>query len=600
MARTIRIAAAQMGTTNSWDKREDTVQRMLALLKEAADKGAQVVLFPETSFTTFFPRYLILDEKELEAWFEHGDICTNPNTKALFDLAHERHVDISVGFAESTDDGEHYNTCVYYHAATGSILSKYRKIHLPGDAEPLPDPTAVNQLEKRYFKPGNLGFKAFRVPGLVPDCEMDPIMGMMICNDRRWAESWRVLGLQGVEVVLCGYNTNGFAPQFWGLSADMDAKEAEEMSLFHHRLVMQCHSYTNATFSVSAARCGLDDGKYPLIAGSMIVDPEGRILAESKTVADEVVIADCDLLLCRPGKQRTFDFARHRRVEHYGRIVSQTGVIEPPSKTGPEYAVLGERSNDAHSSVPLHRKYRILLVNPNSSNFMTDKCLKMVTSTLPADVEVHGFTASAPAPTAVEGHLDGVLSAAAAARDIIPLSDRYDAFLIACYSDHPLTRALREELTAPVIGIMEASLYTARMVGNRFGIMATSQRSQVMHTDAVRNYGLDNFCVGVKSCGLGVLELDGKDEEVVIKNMCRVACELVNEGADTLTLGCAGMTMLKSAVEAAVGNDIQVIDGVIAGVHHLVGILRTGCRTAKKGVYTSSRVTRVARKQEYV
>ncbi|KAG2413078.1 hypothetical protein HFD88_010637 [Aspergillus terreus] len=600
MSRTVRIAAAQMGTTNSWDKREDTVRRMLALLNDAADKGAQVVLFPETSFTTFFPRYLILDEKELDAWFEHGDIRTNPNTKALFDLAHERGVDISVGFAEATDDGEHYNTCVYYHAATGSILSKYRKIHLPGDVEPLPDPTAVNQLEKRYFKPGNLGFNAFRIPGLTSEGETDPIMGMMICNDRRWAESWRVLGLQGVEVVLCGYNTNGYAPQFWGLSADMDPKEAEEMSLFHHRLVMQCHSYTNATFSVSAARCGLDDGKYPLIAGSMIVDPEGRILAESTTVADEVIIADCDLLLCRPGKQRTFDFARHRRVEHYGRILSQTGVIEPPLETTAASDSSGGQANGTSSSLPVQKKYRILLVNPNSSKFMTDNCLKTVQSTLPSDVEVHGFTAPAPAPTAVEGHLDGVLSAAAAAREILHLSDRYDAFLVACYSDHPLIRALREELTAPVIGIMEASLYTARMVGNRFGVVATSARSQVMHTDAVRNYGLEGFCIGVKSCGLGVLELEGKDEGVVIKAMCSAARELVDNGADTLTLGCAGMTTLKTAVEAAVGKDVQVIDGVIAGVHHLVGILRTGCRTAKKGMYMSSRVTRMARGQDYV
>ncbi|KAL2827261.1 carbon-nitrogen hydrolase [Aspergillus pseudoustus] len=612
MARTVRLAAAQMGTTNKWDTREDTLNRMIALLRDAANQGAQLVLFPEVAFTTFFPRYLILDAAELEAWFEHGDIHSAPNTKALFDVAQELGVDISVGFAEATADGEHYNSCIYYHAKTGSILAKYRKIHLPGDFEPLPDPKAINQLEKRYFLPGNLGFKAFRVPGLVSESgtteqkQGDPILGMMICNDRRWAESWRAYGLQGVEIVLCGYNTNGFAPQFWGQSADMDPKEAEAFSLFHHKLVMQAHSYTNATFSVSSARCGLDDGTYPLIGGSTIVDPEGRILAESKTVEDEVIIADCDLDLSKPGKKRTFDFGRHRRIEHYRILAEQTGVIEPPllltaeptdsSKSGPEVPteILALALQQAK------KVYRILLVNPNSTKYMTDKCLEMVAPTLPPDVQVDGFTAPIPAPTAVEGSLDSVLSAAEAIRGILPIADRYDAFLVACYSEHPLIKALREELPAPVVGIMEASLFAARTLGGRFGIVVTSARSAGLHTDSIRHYGLEGFSVGVESCGLGVLGLEEKGEDVVLAAMCDAAKRLVERGADTITLGCAGMTKLKVAVEKAVGPDVQVVDGAVAGVHHLVGILRMGGRTAKKGIYASSRVGRAARGQEFI
>ncbi|KAL3472603.1 carbon-nitrogen hydrolase [Aspergillus californicus] len=605
MARTVRLAAAQMGTTNKWDARGDTVNRMITLLKDAASKGAQMVLFPETAFTTFFPRYLILDTAELESWFEHGDIRTSPNTKALFDLAHELGVDISVGFAEATDSGDHYNSCIYYHAASGSILSKYRKIHLPGDFEPLADPTAINQLEKRYFLPGDLGFKAFRVPGLTeaePETQEqkqgDPIVGMMICNDRRWAESWRTYGLQGTEIVLCGYNTNGYAPQFWGQSAEMDPKEAEAFSLFHHKLVMQCHSYTNATFSVSSARCGLDDGKYPLIGGSTIVDPEGRIIAESKTVEDEIIIADCDLDLCKPGKKRTFDFGRHRRIEHYQSLAKQTGVIEPPLLSTTE--TTPETTTTTVPIVKSDKKFRILLINPNSTKTMTDKCIEMVAPTLPPDVQVDGFTSPVPAPSAVEGALDGVLSAAAALRAVLPIADRYDAFLVACYSEHPLIKALREELPSPVIGIMEASLFAARTLGGRFGIVVTSSRSAVMHTDSIRNYGMEGFSVGVQSCGLGVLGLEQKGEEVVLNAMCDAAKELVKRGADTITLGCAGMTKLKTAVENAVGPEVQVIDGVVAGVHQLLGILRMGGRTAKKGLYTSSRVSRAARGQAYV
>ncbi|KAJ9209674.1 hypothetical protein DTO166G4_8718 [Paecilomyces variotii] len=606
MPRIIRIAAAQMGSTHLTDPREKTLSRMLKLLDDAASQGAQLVVFPETAFTTFFPRYFFADQEELESWFEHGDIRTAANTKALFDKAQQLAVDICVGFAEATDDGEHYNTCVYYHAKTGSIISKYRKIHLPGDFEPWPDPNAINQLEKRYFKPGNLGWQAFRVPDLTtsPPERGDPIFGMMICNDRRWAESWRVLGLQGVEVVLCGYNTAGWAPELWGSSADESPEEAERTAIFQHKLSMQAHSYTNATFSVSAARCGLDDGKYDLIAGSCITDPEGRIIAESKTKDDEVIIADCDLDQCRPGKTRTFDFARHRRIEHYGRITSQTGVIEPPKlnerdgsaspNTG-EYVIVGSGSPSTKES----KKIRILLCNPNATKFMTDNCVKMLQPTLPPDVEVHGFTAPTPAPTAIEGHMDSVMSTAAAVRAIIPMADKYDAFLVACYSDHSLIRPLREELDKPVIGIMEASLFAARTLGNRFGMIATSNRSKPMAEDAIRHYGFGDFCVGVGSCGLGVLELESKHQKEVLDIMCSVAKDLVAKGADTLTLGCAGMTMLKPAVEEAVGEDVQVIDGVLAGVHHLVGLVRMGSKTAKAGMYASSKSDRQRRGQQY-
>ncbi|KAM3421209.1 hypothetical protein BST61_g1618 [Cercospora zeina] len=99
------------------------------------------------------------------------------------------------------------------------------------------------------IKRGDLGFNAFRVPELARNTE--PIFGMLICNDCRWPEAWRCLGLQGVEVVLRGYNTAGFAPELWGSPATQSPEQAEQDALFHHRLVMQSNSYMNAT---------LDDG----------------------------------------------------------------------------------------------------------------------------------------------------------------------------------------------------------------------------------------------------------------------------------------------------------------------------------------------------
>lgn len=610
MARIIRIAAAQVGAVHRTDKRPDTMKRLVSLLEEAASRGAQVVLFPECTFTTFFPRYLIESEAELESFFEHGDVTKSENTREVFDKAQELGVDISIGFAEATAEGDHYNACVYYHARSGSVLSKYRKIHLPGDVDPFAEPDAVNQLEKRYFKPGDLGFKAFRVPDLTeatPEVA-EPIFGMMICNDRRWAEAWRCLGLQGVEVVFTGFNTPGWAPQMWGSANDQDPEEAHAEAIFHHKLVMQSHSYTNACFSVSAARCGMDDGKYDLVGGSTIIGPDGKILAESTTEEDEVIVADCDLDLCLPGKKRTFDFARHRRTEHYTILISQTGVVEPPRLSQMPQTLHGR---DEQRSIPKEisprsvsgqareKHIRILLCNPNATESMTNACLEMLKPTLPPDVTVYGFTAPRPAPSAIEGHCDSIKSADAAARAILPYADEYDAFLVACYSDHALIKMLREELSKPVVGIMEASLFVARTLGGRFGIIATSQRSQYTLEDSVRHYGLQSFCAGVRSCNLGVLELESKPEKEVLSIMCDVGKRLVADGADVLTLGCAGMINMKVAVEHAVGEDVQVIDGVLAGVQHLSGLCRMGTNTAKRGPYASAAQERERRGQHW-
>jgi predicted amidohydrolase len=319
MARILKVAAAQMGPVHLTSPRAETVSRMIALLQSASSLGAQLVLFPETAFTTFFPRHLISSQEELDTYFEHSNsLSTSLNTRALFDEAKKLGVDISVGFAERVQDGRGFNTSVYYSAQKGEVIAKYRKIHLPGTKEPFENPDAINQLEKRYFEPGDLGFRAFRVPSIIEGAvkkgsrevragKGDPVMGMLICNDRRWPEAWRVYGLQGVEVILCGYNTAGYAPDLWGTRKPMTRKEAEKDVLFHHKLVMQGNSYMNSCFSISAAKAGLEDGKYDLIGGSCITSPEGHILAEAKGKGDEVVFAELDLDDCRQGKEKVSD-----------------------------------------------------------------------------------------------------------------------------------------------------------------------------------------------------------------------------------------------------------------------------------------------------
>ncbi len=312
MSRILRVAAAQMGPTQRADDRAQTLGRMIRLLEQAAARGAQLVVFPELAFTTFFPRWL-LEPDALAGYFEPA--MPNPAVQALFDRARALGVGFSVGYAEQTPDGRRFNSAILVQP-DGSVLGHYRKVHLPGSVEPRAG-ERFQQLEKRYFAYGDLGFPAFRAG---PDWH-GGILGMMICNDRRWPESWRMLGLQGVELVCVGYNSAAYDPN-GGNTEDAALRQ------FHSRLVAQANAYMNATWAVAVAKAGDEDGS-GLIGGSCIVDPNGVIVAEATTLADEVLVADCDLNLCRQGKDKMFNFAAHRRPEQYRAMTERAGVIEP-------------------------------------------------------------------------------------------------------------------------------------------------------------------------------------------------------------------------------------------------------------------------------
>ena len=95
----------------------------------------------------------------------------------------------------------------------------------------------------------------------------------------------------------------------------------------------QANAYMNATWAVAVAKAGEEDGS-GLIGGSCIVDPNGRIVVEAATLSDELLVADCDLDLCRQGKDKMFNFAVHRRPRQYAPITEQVGVVEPPLMNG--------------------------------------------------------------------------------------------------------------------------------------------------------------------------------------------------------------------------------------------------------------------------
>src|SRR3954467_1367652 len=306
--RVINVAAAQLGPIQKADSREAVVKRMLALMDEAKVKGADLIVYPELALTTFFPRWYMEDQAEVDSWFERE--MPNAAVAPLFDRARQHRMAMNFGYAELTPNGHHFNTAILTDRDS-NIVGKYRKVHLPGHVE-YDTERSHQHLEKRYFEPGDLGFPVWR--------NLGGIIGMAICNDRRWPETYRVMGLQGVEMVVLGYNTPSVNSQ--------KAEEGPEKRLFHHNLSVQAGAYQNSTWGIATAKCGLGDG-HPLFGGSCIVNPDGEIVATAKTEGDELVIADCDLDDTIFNKETIFDFKRHRRLEHYRRITSQVGVELP-------------------------------------------------------------------------------------------------------------------------------------------------------------------------------------------------------------------------------------------------------------------------------
>jgi len=306
--RNIVIGGAQMGPIQKADSREQVVLRMINLLEQAKIAGCTLVIFPELALTTFFPRWYMEDQREVDSWFERE--MPNAETQSLFDAARNFGIAISFGYAELTPDGRHFNTSILTDNQA-NIIAKYRKVHLPGHAEYDAD-RDFQHLEKRYFEPGDLGFPVWR--------SQDAWMGMCICNDRRWPEVYRVMGLQGVELIMLGYNTPSVNSQL--------KDEGLTQRLYHSELSMTANAYQNACWVVGVAKAGDEDGN-PLLGGSVIVDPNGYVVARAGSEDDELIVHSCDMDQCNFGKSTIFDFARHRRIEHYGLITSQTGVVTP-------------------------------------------------------------------------------------------------------------------------------------------------------------------------------------------------------------------------------------------------------------------------------
>lgn len=284
MPRHVKVAAAQMGPNNDGTPREVIVERMLALLEQSIREGVELIAYPEMALTTYFPKRVRPD-------FDHFFETEVPpkSLEPLLRRAAQARVAVHVGFCEKAE-GKYFNTALLTDR-DGRLCGTFRKIHLPGTK--IPDGFAQVH-EPYYFAHGDTGYKVF-------DCAGAKV-GIAICQDRRYPESYRALALQGAEIIVIGYNTP--------LSA---------LALDLNDLCMRAGAYANACFVVGIAKAGVEDGM-ELIGGSSVISPQGQIIAKASTTGDELVTALIDLDQMTPVRKR-WNFLGRRQPQHYGSLL---------------------------------------------------------------------------------------------------------------------------------------------------------------------------------------------------------------------------------------------------------------------------------------
>jgi N-carbamoyl-D-amino-acid hydrolase len=253
---------------------------------------------------------VIEDEAELDSFYEKE--MPGPKTAALFEEARKLNVGFYLGYAELAREGNQkrrFNTSILVNR-NGAIVGKYRKVHLPGHSEP--QPNRKHQHLEKLFRAWRLRF-----PGLARP--FGGGVGMCICNDRRWPDAYRVVGLQGGEMVMLGYNTP---------YDHTGHKDIDSLTQFHNHLSMQAGAYQNSTWVVGTAKCGVEEGSN-MVGQSAIIAPSGEIVAQAVSLEDEVITARCDLDLGKRYRETIFNFAKHREPEAYRLIVERKGAVPP-------------------------------------------------------------------------------------------------------------------------------------------------------------------------------------------------------------------------------------------------------------------------------
>jgi allantoin racemase len=228
-------------------------------------------------------------------------------------------------------------------------------------------------------------------------------------------------------------------------------------------------------------------------------------------------------------------------------------------------------------------RMRILLVNVNTRASVTDTVAAAARRVVAPTTEIVGVTPHF-GPEAVEGPVDGYLSAVAVMGAVASFDQPYDAVVQAGFGEYG-REGLQELVDVPVVDITEAAAQTAGLLGRRFGVVTTVASAVPMIEDRLRLAGLDVRCAGVRTSGVTVRQLEESPRSAVTAIATEARRSVEEDGADVVCLGCAAMAGLGPAIQAAVGAAAAapVVDGVLAGALLAEGLVRQGLRTSRAG-----------------
>lgn len=222
---------------------------------------------------------------------------------------------------------------------------------------------------------------------------------------------------------------------------------------------------------------------------------------------------------------------------------------------------------------------RILIVNPNTSAEFSNKIRATATKYCQAETSVEVLNPTI-GPRWIDGRYEEMLSAPQTVQLVLENESAYDGFVIACYSAHSSIYAAREITSKPVVGIAEASMLMATLLGDKFSIVTSGPRWKPLLEQDVARIGLGARCASVRCADLATADLERMDEtriEELLLAEARAAVE--KDGAEVICLGCAGMAGFDKKLENTIG--VPVLDGVVCAAKLVENLVGYGLATSK-------------------
>jgi N-carbamoylputrescine amidase len=289
----VKLALIQMSDTGT---PEGNLKKAVERTKQAASNGAKIVCLQELFKTRYFC------QEYDAANFKLAESIPGPTTQVFSKIAKEKKIVIIVSLFEKRAQGLYHNTAVVIDA-DGSLVGKYRKMHIPDDP---------HFYEKYYFTVGDLGFKTFETRYAK--------VGVLVCWDQWFPEAARLTALQGAQIL--------FYPTAIGWHENDRAVSKNQITGW--QTVQRGHAVANEVFVAAPNRVG-KEGPVTFWGHSFVSDPFGTVIAQASDQKEEILYADCDLSQIEEIREG-WPFLRDRRIDAYGPITERFIDAALPAK----------------------------------------------------------------------------------------------------------------------------------------------------------------------------------------------------------------------------------------------------------------------------